>query len=510
MSEAILRAELAVAKAQLALAQAQEATRVQDANTVNKGAADKATPGGSVAADKEADAAGALLVPDVMGSDRTASDKEDSSSTAVCEEASKNVISAEIVKGDATNYGNDGAHTETWAKLIEEPFRNDAGDAAGLDVDISSDVEVDMQPNVDSLRVAHELAEASEDDHPAELSDQRASELTAKKGRSSARAARAATQAVLAEENNAETAESVTSTPKRKRSATDGRSSDGEDEEDEDLDAGPGVFIVALNKGAAPKGPIFEFADSVMRFAAFAFAYASLWGNEHHALVISMIKPLVQLELAHRFELGHEMPGLPPSAVSWITHRRAACKIDDPSYVRGALKEAHLEHKMLSCMSTLRSLTFADVALMHGRRGYILLVRGMLQARASNILGEDWAMCVGEVARLLAALVQANDGEDMKFSVRDPVLTALTTIDHKATTAVTAILSKRANELKEMNAARLRSSSSSPRPSKRARRSASASPTKAPRSSTGSKSRPQGTKKTRGVEEGSSKGSSQK
>ncbi|VDB96053.1 unnamed protein product, partial [Peniophora sp. CBMAI 1063] len=124
--------------------------------------------------------------------------------------------------------------------------------------------------------------------------------------------------------------------------------------------------------------------------------------------------------------------------------------------------------------------------------------------------GEDWAPCVGEVARLLDALVRANGGEDMEFSVRDPVLTALTTINHDATAAVTAILSKRADELKEMEGGRLRSSTMSPKATKRARRSASASPIKAPGSSASSRSRARGTKKTHAVGEASAMGSAEK
>ncbi|VDB90418.1 unnamed protein product [Peniophora sp. CBMAI 1063] len=516
MSEAILQAELAVAKAQLALAQAQEAARAKLMIAVNE-----------VAAITSNSAAGASsYVPDAVDSSRAPSDKRDCTPTAGVEEAAgKGARSANIIEG-ATNCGNDSTHVETWTKLVEEPFADDARDPAVPDIDLTvdaidardfvvpdidltSDAELDTQPDVDNQQLTRELAEASEDGDVTELGDKRGSERAEKTRRSSARVGRVATRAILAKEDNAETTESATSASKRKMSATGGQSSCEELEEEGDEVGAGGVLTVALNKGAAPKGSVFEFADSVMRFAAFAFAYASLWGPDHQELVISMIKPLVQLELAHRFELGQEMPGLPPSAISWISSRRAACKVDDPSYVRNALKEIHLEHKMLSCISTLRSVKFADVALMHGRRGYILLVRGMLQARASNILGEDWAPCVGEVARLLHALVRANNGEDMEFSVRDPVLAALTTIDHSATVVVTAILSKRADELKEMNTGGFRSSTSSPKSMKRARRSASASPIKVPGPSTSLRSRPRGIKKARGVGEGSSKASAE-
>ncbi|VDC07781.1 unnamed protein product [Peniophora sp. CBMAI 1063] len=502
MSEAILQAELAVAKAQLALAQAQEAARIQGADVVNKGAADAADTASTSAAD-------ASSVLGAMDSGKAASDKHGSASPLVHEEAGKDATSAKMTE-DAVNCVDASPHAETWTQLVEEPFRHDARDSTAHDIDLTTDAEVETQLDIDNQYVARELAEASEDEDAAELGDRHTSERAVKTRRSSAQTGRAATQMILADEDDTETARSATPAPKRKRGDIEEQSSCGEDEENDDELGAEDVLVVALNKGAAPKGPVFEFADSVMRFAAFAFSYASLWGKEQQELVVLMIKPLVQLELAHWFEPGQEMPGLPPSAVSWISHRRAACKIDDPSYVRSTLKEAHLEHKMLSCMSTIRSLKFADVALMHGRRGYILLVRGMLQARASNVLGEDWAPCVGEVARLLNALARANGGEDMEFSVRDSVLTALTALDHGATAAVTAILLKRADELKEMEAGGLRSSTSSPKLIKRARRSASASPTKAPGLFTSLRSKPRGAKKTRGVGEASSKGSSEK
>ncbi|VDC01262.1 unnamed protein product, partial [Peniophora sp. CBMAI 1063] len=351
MSDSVLQAELAVAKAQLALAQAQEAARAQVAAAVDASSTQKAESG------------------------KAAIDQQDCASTQVREDGIKHATSTDIIE-EAPKRVDGDTHAEVWTKLLEEPFTLDARESAVHGIDsTTTDAEVDTQPDNDDLRVARELAEASEDENVAEVGDKRASERASKTRRSSARTRRVATRAILAEEDDAETLGSVTPASKRKRSEIEELSSSGEEMENDDTLGAEEVLAVALNKGAAPKGPAFEFADCVMRFAAFAFSYASLWGKDHQEAVFSMIKPLVQLELAHWFELGHEMPGLPSSAISWVSQRRAACKIDDPSYVRNALKEAHLEHKMLSCMSTLRSLKFADVALMHGRRGYILLVR---------------------------------------------------------------------------------------------------------------------------------------
>lgn len=141
-----------------------------------------------------------------------------------------------------------------------------------------------------------------------------------------------------------------------------------------------------------------------------------------------------------------------------MTHRRAPCKIDAPAYVRDGLDEPHLELEMLSCWSIVRQLKFTDFASMHGRRGWILLVHGLVQARTSDLLGADWAACVSEVAAALTAVARTVDGDTPLNSEEtsvtlDPdstVLDALSAMDSDATKAVTKILTKRAKEMEDM------------------------------------------------------------
>lgn len=141
-----------------------------------------------------------------------------------------------------------------------------------------------------------------------------------------------------------------------------------------------------------------------------------------------------------------------------MTHRRASCKVQTPRYVRDTLCEPHLEHQMLRCMGVVRQLSFEDLANMYGRRGYVLLVHGLVQARASDVLGDDWAPCVAEVARVLEVLARKNDGdlarnsrgEDVDIDFQCAVQDGLSALDADATAAVTTILSRRGKELQEM------------------------------------------------------------
>lgn len=141
-----------------------------------------------------------------------------------------------------------------------------------------------------------------------------------------------------------------------------------------------------------------------------------------------------------------------------MTRRRAPCKIDAPRYVRETWNEPFLEHRMLFCMSVCRQLALEDLASMHGRRGLILLVHGLIQARASNLLGGDWLPCAEEVARMLDALARktkdnlADDdsGESVDSNHEATVLETLFAINPDATDAVTVILSRRSGELKRM------------------------------------------------------------
>lgn len=89
---------------------------------------------------------------------------------------------------------------------------------------------------------------------------------------------------------------------KRKRGRAEQESSDGEDGEERDELASDGNSVP--NKGLAPKGGQFDYAERVLKFCAFAWSYASLWGSAEQALVLSMISPLARLETKNGFEVS--------------------------------------------------------------------------------------------------------------------------------------------------------------------------------------------------------------
>ena len=110
---------------------------------------------------------------------------------------------------------------------------------------------------------------------------------------------------------------------------------------------------------------------------------------------------------------GRRLPGVLPYMTNWASKRRMACKMDQRSvYNTPTKKEAftpHFEHKLLACLTLVRNERFRVVARMTGRYGLVLLVRGLIQARASGIVLNDWHLYVHEVTLVLEAVLRYHE-----------------------------------------------------------------------------------------------------
>ncbi|KZV74320.1 hypothetical protein PENSPDRAFT_662506 [Peniophora sp. CONT] len=400
---------------------------------------------------------------------------------------------------------NPSSDTNLWAKIIDTPYTDIKIEGAPLQADADAVQDAD-QPSADSV------IDISEDE-TAVLSSARSMRIAAKSSREGARRA-------LEHDAEVEKEERPKTNLKRKMVEEDNYEASEEENDVDELgrDEDRGEEVVP-NGGLAPKGGIFDYADVLMRFAAFVWAFGSLYGEQVQALMFSMANALVRLEMVKSFEAGEDLPALPPCALAWMTNRRAACIVHTPEYVRDKFNESHFELQMLYCLSVVRELKFEDAAGMHGRRGFVLLVHGLVQARAGNFLGDDWAPCVAEVARLLDALARKADGdypreksgEVVEVDTTSTVLAVLSVIDKDATDAVTSILARRVDELK------VKAEAGDAEPAKRFKKAHTPSPSKAARKASPAKSpskRPTqsaGAKKAQGdAVEGSSTGSSGK
>ncbi|VDB93565.1 unnamed protein product [Peniophora sp. CBMAI 1063] len=207
----------------------------------------------------------------------------------------------------------------------------------------------------------------------------------------------------------------------------------------------------------APNGPDEDFAVQFMRWVGWIWAWAARV-DDGRELVGSMIGPLVRIELALGFTQGEALPDALPYMKNWASKRRMACKIDHVDmYDNPSKKDAYtpnFEHKTLACWSLIRSQPFSAVAQMTGRYGMVLVVRSLVQARASGILVHDWALYVREVAALLEAVRRYREDDEIDGDCDDTVLVLMQKWDPVGTAAVSDALDARARELAEIEGAR--------------------------------------------------------
>ncbi|VDB94344.1 unnamed protein product [Peniophora sp. CBMAI 1063] len=216
----------------------------------------------------------------------------------------------------------------------------------------------------------------------------------------------------------------------------------------------------------APNGPDEEFAVQFMRWAGWVWAWAARL-DDGRELVGLMVVPLVRIEMTLGFKQGEHLPGALPYMKNWASKRRMACKIDHADvYDNPSKKEAYtpnFEHKLLACWSSLRNQPFSVVAQMTGRYGMVLVVRSLVQARASGVLVHDWALYVREVAALLEAIRRYREDGEIDGDCEDTVIALLQNWDPEGTVAVTNALDARGRELAEFeNAKKTRQGPGSP------------------------------------------------
>lgn len=121
----------------------------------------------------------------------------------------------------------------------------------------------------------------------------------------------------------------IPASTKRKRKAGDDENYEGDDEDkekDELAEDEASLDDFVYNKGLAPKGGTFEYAEYVMRFGSFAWAYGSFWGREDQERILSMVRPLIRLELAHGFKVSVSAV-VPTLGLTQLFRTAMACQV---------------------------------------------------------------------------------------------------------------------------------------------------------------------------------------